>query len=93
MGVLLIENHIGSEMRVERIGTTQFWILPAKKDDNPGRLLLQLPPGKHEFMDYVANGEGHITVKIQAGEMWVSPIWFNDSRDERLYPLQPPPGC
>lgn len=93
-GVLLIENHIGQELLVEQIGTPSSWRIPAKQGDTPGRLLLQLPPGAYEFVDYVGGaGRGHIKVRIAEGQMFVSPIWFNNQYDEYVYPLQPPPGC
>ena len=94
-GVLLIENHIGDPLHVEQIqGGSQQWDLPAKAGDVPGRLLLQLSPGDHEFVDYTPyGGRGHIKVRIEAGKSWVSPIWFNNRYDELVYPLTPPEGC
>jgi predicted Ser/Thr protein kinase len=94
-GVLLVENHIGEELQVEQIqGGSDQWQVTAKQGETPGRLLLQLPPGDHEFVLYVASGgKGHIKLKMGEGQQFVSPVWFNYRYDEFVYPLETPPGC
>lgn len=93
MGLLLIENHIGEPLHIDRVGTTEKWDLPPKQGDTPSRLLLDLPPGFHEFLDHTPWGYGHIGVTIRAGEAWVSPIWYNGQAEEKIFPLQIPDGC
>lgn len=64
MGLLLIENHLGEPLHIDRVGTGEKWDLPAKQGDMPGRLLLDLSPGQHDFNDNTARGYGHIGVTI-----------------------------
>jgi hypothetical protein len=93
-GILVIENHIGEDLRVEQIlGGDETWQIAAKQGDIPGRLLLQLAPGDYEYVLYVTFGHGHIKLHVAAGEEWVSPVWFNYRYDEHIFPLERPPGC
>ena len=94
-GILVIENHIGEELQVEQIqGLTGQWRIAAKQGENPGRLLLQLPPGHHEFVLYLdRGGRGHIQLSMEAGQQSVSPVWISGSPEEPVYPLTIPPGC
>lgn len=93
MGLLLIENHLGEPLHIDRIGTSENWDLPPKQGDNPARLLLDLSPGDHEFIDNTSVGYGHISVTITPGSAFVSPIWYNDRPEELVYPLDIPNGC
>lgn len=93
MGLLLIENHLGEPLHIDRVGTGEKWDLPAKQGDMPGRLLLDLSPGQHDFNDNTARGYGHIGVTITPGSAFVSPIWYNDRAEELVYALEIPNGC
>lgn len=93
MGILLVENHIGEPLHIDRVGTTEKWDLPAKEGDNPARLLLDLSPGRHEFVTNTYRGYGHIGVTINAGDAFLSPIWYNDQAEEKLFPLEIPSNC
>ena len=69
-------------------------MLPAKQGDTPGRLLLHMAPGDHEFVLYVASGgRGHIALRMEEGLQLVSPVWFNNRYDEFVYGLEIPEGC
>jgi hypothetical protein len=106
-GVLLIENHGGSELQIEWVkGGSGMWKIPAKQGDVPGRLMLQLPPGVNELTDtgYFTNieidgklrdgwGTGVIRVNVEAGKAYISPVWFNWRSEEYVYPYDPPAGC
>ena len=94
-GVLLIENHMGKELLVEQIlGGSGNWTISPKQGDVPGRLLLQLTPGDHQFRDQIAGwGGGYIKLKVEAGKSYISPIWDNSRSDELVYPYDPPAGC
>ena len=93
MGLLLIENHLGEPLHIDRAGSTEKWDLPAKQGDTPGRLVLDLPPGSYEFIDNTSQGYGHIRVAIEPGKAFVSPIWYNDQSEEKIYPLEIPASC
>jgi serine/threonine-protein kinase len=93
MGLLLIENHLGEPLHIDRLGTAEKWDLPPKQGDTPGRLLVDLAPGDHEFIDNTSAGYGHIKVSITPGSAFVSPIWYNDRPEELVYPLDIPNGC
>jgi hypothetical protein len=93
MGLLLIENHLGEPLHIDRVGTSENWDLPPKQGDTPGRLLVDLAPGDHEFVDNTSAGYGHIKVSITPGSALVSPIWYNDRPEELVYPLDIPNGC
>ncbi|MDW8269099.1 MAG: trypsin-like peptidase domain-containing protein [Anaerolineae bacterium] len=93
MGILVIENHLGEPLHIDRVGTTEKWDLPPKQGDEPSRLVLDLPPGTHEFIDNTARGQGHISVTIRPGSAFVSPIWYNDRSEELVYPLEIPASC
>jgi len=93
MGLLLIENHLGEPIHIDRVSTGEAWDLPGKQGDVPSRLLLDLPPGDHEFIDNTAAGYGHIRVTITHGSAFVSPLWYNDRTEELIYPLEIPNGC
>ncbi len=93
MGLLLIENHLGEPLHIDRVGTSEKWDLPPKQGDTPGRLLVDLTPGDHEFIDNTSAGYGHIRVSITPGSAFVSPIWYNDRPEELVYPLDIPNGC
>lgn len=93
MGLLLIENHLGEPLHIDRVGTSEKWDLPPKQGDTPGRLLVDLAPGDHEFVDNTSAGYGHIKVNITPGSAFVSPIWYNDRPEELVYPLDIPNGC
>ncbi len=94
-GILLVENHIGEGLEVEQIrGGSGQWSVAAKQGDIPGRLLLQLSPGDHQFVLYVPpRGRGSITLRMEAGQQFVSPIWYNDRSEDYVYPLEVPKGC
>ncbi len=93
MGLLLIENHLGEPLHVDQANTPNKWDLPPKQGDTPARLLLDLAPGDHDFVDNTSGGGGHIRVTITAGSAFVSPIWYNDRTEELVYPLDIPNGC
>lgn len=114
MGVLVIENFhtmdpinpVHVPERVEEIGTPNEWILPLQSGDEPGRLTLQLSPGRHTFkVEYPTTGRVMIGIDVVAGQVYVSPLvaprvvfgMFGTAGMEGLegvvYPLAPPPGC
>ena len=93
MGLLLIENHLGEPLHIDRVGSTEKWDLPPKQGDTPGRLVVDLTPGDYEFIDNTSAGYGHIRVSITPGTALVSPIWYNDRTEELVYPLDIPNGC
>ena len=86
---------MGKELLVEQIlGGSGNWTISPKQGDVPGRLLLQLTPGDHQFRDQIAGwGGGYIKLKVEAGKSYISPIWDNSRSDELVYPLDPPAGC
>ena len=86
---------MGADIQIEQIkGGTGTWWVKKKEGDVPGRLLLQLPPGDHEFEDQLPGwGGGVIRVKIVAGKSFISPLFDNSRREELVYPLDPPAGC
>ncbi len=93
MGLLVIENHIGEPLHIDYIGTTLKWDLPPKQGDVPSRLVLDLRPGKHTFVDNTPWGHGRISVDITPGSAFISPIWYNNRTEELVYPLEIPNGC
>jgi serine protease Do len=94
MGLLVIENHLGEPLHIDRVGTTEKWDLPPKQGNEPSRLVLDLPPGTHEFIGNTGQGgQGHISVTIRPGSAFVSPIWYNDRSEELVYPLSIPASC
>lgn len=108
MGVLVIENHDTGTVpaRVEQIGTPNEWSLSQRFDDVPGRLTLQLSPGRHEFkIEIPAAGLVMIKVEIEAGKTYISPIVLPrpvfgpygltgfEGMEGVVYPLVAPPGC
>lgn len=93
MGLLLIENHLGEPLHIDRVGSTEKWDMPPKQGDTPGRLVVDLTPGDYEFIDNTSAGYGHIRVSITPGTALVSPIWYNDRTEELVYPLDIPNGC
>lgn len=108
MGVLVIENHDTGTVpaRVEQIGTPNEWSLSQKFDDVPGRLTVQLTPGRHMFkVEFPTTGTVMITIEVEAGKAYVSPIVQlravygpygiagYEGREGVIYLLQPPPGC
>ena len=93
-GILLVENHIGEELLLEwTVGGSGQWRLAAKQGDVPGRWWRELPVGHHEFADSTGTGFGHISVNVADGQPYISPIWYNDQKEERLYPMDIPAGC
>jgi len=93
---LVIENDAGVDLLVDATKPLNWTkIIPAKKDDVPGRLVLQLAPGHYEFLDHEVGSRWHGTIKVdlQAGQMLVSPIWHNNRYQEVVYSLQGPDGC
>jgi hypothetical protein len=93
MGLLVIENHIGEPLHIDYVGTNLKWDLPPKQGDVPARLVLDLPPGKHTFVDNTPWGHGRISVDITPGSAFISPIWYNNRTEEFVYPLEIPNGC
>lgn len=93
MGLLLIENHLGEPLHLDNAVTGEKWDMAPKQGDVPTRLLLDLRPGKHTFVDNTPRGHGRISVTITAGSTFVSPIWYNDRTEEYVYPLDIPNGC
>jgi len=93
-GFFVIENHIGQDIVIDAVAPLNWTkTIPAKKGDIPGRLAMQLLPGSYVFNDHLGGGGGKISVNIQAGQMFVSPIWFNDRSDEYVYTMPIPNGC
>jgi hypothetical protein len=93
-GILLVENHIGEELTLDWTkGGSGTWKLPAKRGDEPGRWWRELPVGHHEFNDSTVSGYGHISVDVEDGKSYVSPLWYNDQKEEKLYPMEIPAGC
>jgi len=93
---LVIENDAGVDLLIDAMAPLNWTkIIPAKKDDIPGRLVLQLMPGHYEFRDNEVGTRwrGSIKVDLQAGQMLVSPIWHNNRYEEVVYPLEVPDGC
>lgn len=93
MGLLLIENHLGEPLHIDNIATGETWDLPPKQGDVPARLVLDLPPGPHTFVDNTPRGHGRIGVTITAGSAFISPIWYNSRTEEWVHPLEIPSGC
>lgn len=95
-GLLIIENHVGLDLVVDAMKPLNWTkTIPPKKDDVPGRLVLQLTPGHYEFRDHEVGSKWRGTIKIdlQSGQMLVSPVWHNNLFDEVVSPLQVPDGC
>ncbi len=90
-GVVLIENHIGEPLHVDKANTTQKWDVPAKKGDVPGRVLLDLPAGRNELILNTPNGEGTMGLDIKAGVGYLIPIVYD--QDLSVYPLAIPASC
>ena len=94
--LLVIENHVGRQQVVDAMKPLNWTkTVEAKRDDVPGRLLIQLAPGHYEFRDHEVGTKwrGQIKVDLQPGQMLVSAIWHNDLYDEVVAPLQVPEGC
>ncbi len=90
-GVVLIENHIGEPLHIDKANTTQKWDVPAKKGDVPGRVLLDLPAGHNELVLNTPNGEGTMALDIKAGVGYLIPIVYD--QDLNVYPLAIPASC
>lgn len=90
-GVVLIENHIGEPLHIDKANTTQKWDVPAKKGDVPGRVLLDLPAGRNELILNTPNGEGTMALDIKAGAGYLIPIVYD--QDLNVYPLAIPASC
>lgn len=90
-GVVLIENHIGEPLHIDKANTTQKWDVPAKKGDVPGRVLLDLPAGRNELILNTPNGEGTMGLDIRAGVGYLIPIVYD--QDLNVYPLAIPASC
>lgn len=108
MGVLVMENHDTGTVpaRVEQIGTPNEWSLSQRFDDVPGRLTLQLSPGRHMFkVEYPTTGAVMVTIEVEAGKAYISPILrpsptFGpygvtgyEGLNGIIHLLEPPPGC
>lgn len=94
MGLLLIENHLGEGLHIDWLATGQRYDIPSKQGDIPGRLTLDMPPGRHDLNDTTdRGGRGHIGITVEAGLAYISPIWYNDRAEELIYPLEIPNGC
>jgi len=93
MGLLLIENHLGEPLHIDNIATGEKWDMAPKQGELPARLLLDLRPGQHTFVDNTPHGHGRIGVTITAGSAFISPIWYNNRTEELVYPLDIPDGC
>ncbi len=91
MGLLLVENHIGEPLHIDKANTTQKWDIPAKQGDTPGRLLLDLAPGSHEFVLNTPRGEGTMRVDVKAGAGGLIPIIYDTELN--IYPLEIPASC
>ncbi len=94
-GLLVIENHVGMDNMIDAAAPLNWSrLMPAKKDDIPSRMVLQLSPGNYVFNTHTVpvKLKGRLTVSIKAGEMWISPIYLNTFA-EVLLPLEVPPGC
>ena len=65
MGLLVIENNIGQDLLIDALRPLNWTkTIVAKKDDVPGRLVLQLAPGHYEFLDSTYRGKGKIAVDL-----------------------------
>lgn len=94
MGLLVIENHLGEGLHIDWPATQQRWDMAPKQGDVPSRLVLDMPPGRHDLNDNTGRGGyGHIGITVEAGQAYVSPIWYNDRAEELVYPLEIPNGC
>ncbi len=91
MGLLLVENHIGEPLHIDKANVAQRWDVPAKKGDTPGRVLLDLSSGSHEFVLNTPFGEGTMRIDIQAGAGALIPIVYDT--DLAVYPLEIPASC
>ncbi len=84
---------------------SHVYSLVHKVNDVPGRLVLQLAPGKHIFKNEFGPDFDAI---IEAGKSYVVPIWphafyctggypgYCSAQGQSgfvVYPMQPPPGC
>lgn len=91
MGVVLIENHIGEPLHIDKANTTLKWDVPPKRGDTPGRVLLELPAGRNELILNTPNGEGTLGLDIQAGVGILIPIVYD--QELQAYPLNIPASC
>ncbi|MCS6844435.1 MAG: trypsin-like peptidase domain-containing protein [Caldilineales bacterium] len=91
MGVVLIENHIGEPLHIDKAFTTLKWDVPPKRGDTPGRVLLELPAGRNELILNTPNGEGTLGLDIQAGVGLLIPIVYD--QELQAYPLNIPASC
>ncbi|MCB0253066.1 MAG: serine/threonine protein kinase [Anaerolineae bacterium] len=94
MGLLLIENHLGEGLHIDWSAGQRQWDLAPKQGDVPARVVIDLPPGKNDLNDNTdRGGHGHISLVVEAGKAYISPIWYNDRAEELVYPLDIPNGC
>jgi hypothetical protein len=106
MGVLVIENHDTGTVaaRIEEIWTPFEQSLPQKINDVPGRLTVQLNPGRHLFkIEFPVCCEVILEVDIEAGRAYIAPIvkpgldrtrpFSREVLKPVAYPLVPPAGC
>ena len=92
--VLMIENHIGEEIFVDALTLGESSVIPAKQNDESGKILFQLPPGLHDFNLRTAHaGSGHVGASVEAGQILVSPLFFSGVPEEPVYDMEIPAGC
>jgi len=88
MGLLIIENYDGKR-NLDVVATKgQDWTksVPAKTTDEPGRIIVSLPPGHYEFSASV----GGFAVDMQAGQQYLVGLIFPKPP---VNLLQRPAGC
>lgn len=91
--VFMIENHIGQELFVDAATLGQNSVVAAKQGEESGKLLYQLPPGRHDFNLRVGGGFGHVGADVQAGQILVAPVFFSGQAEETVYDMEIPEGC
>jgi hypothetical protein len=83
-GVLIIENHHvweGGYALVEVIGTSGQQRVNSKNGDEPGRLALQLPAGRHTILvEFPILGKRIFDADIEEGRLYVAPVVKPESR-------------
>jgi hypothetical protein len=76
------------------------WTLVGKASETaePGRVVIQLTPGEHRFEDRsdpINGGSyfGTIILTAEAGKAYLTPLFYNHTALEAVYPYAIPEGC
>ncbi len=99
--LVIFENHfIGLKFRIHHFMPVEDWDLPGKTSETaePGRLVIQVTPGDHRFQDQsdpINGGRyfGTIILTAEAGKAYLTPLFYNRTALEAVYPYAIPDGC